>query len=57
MTMENGTAYVMPFPSIGIRTMVQYIRDAQTDDAIGFWGDQPGKAAVDLPEASLCPVR
>ncbi|NND96899.1 MAG: phytanoyl-CoA dioxygenase family protein [Pirellulaceae bacterium] len=52
MTIENGTAYVMPFSTIGIRSLVEHIRDEVTGDKIGYFGDQPGIAAV-VPAGSV----
>ena len=52
MALENGTAYVMPFSTIGIRTLVEHVRDAQTGDKIGYFGSEPGVAAV-VPAGSL----
>ncbi len=52
MTIENGTAYVLPFSTCGIRTRVEHIRDPVTGDKIGYFGDQPGVPAV-VPAGSL----
>ena len=52
MTEENGTAYVMPFSRVGIRTLVEHIRDPKTGDKIGYFGKEPGVPAV-VPAGSL----
>ena len=52
MTIENGTAYVLPFSKSGIRQRVDHIRDSQTGDKTGYFGDEPGIAAV-VPAGSL----
>ncbi|MEZ6134458.1 MAG: phytanoyl-CoA dioxygenase family protein [Pirellulaceae bacterium] len=52
MTLENGTAYVMPYSSIGIKTLVEHIRDPQTGDKVGYFGDNPGIPAI-VPAGSL----
>ena len=52
MTLENGTAWVMPFSKIGIRTLVQHVRDEQTGDKTGYFGDESGVPAV-VPAGSL----
>ena len=52
MTLDNGTAYVLPFSTVGIRTMVEHIRDPDTGDKIGYFGKEPGVPAV-VPAGSL----
>lgn len=52
MTIENGTAYVLPFSKVGIRTIVEHIRDPQSGDKIGYFGSEPGVPAV-VPAGSL----
>jgi ectoine hydroxylase-related dioxygenase (phytanoyl-CoA dioxygenase family) len=52
MTIENGTAYVLPFSQIGVRTLVEHVRDPQTGDKTGYFGDLPGVPAV-VPAGSL----
>lgn len=52
MTEENGTAYVLPFSTVGIRSLVEHIRDPQTGDKIGYFGKEPGIPAV-VPAGSL----
>lgn len=52
MTLENGTAFVMPFSRIGIRTLVEHVRDPATGDKSGYFGAEPGVAAV-VPAGSL----
>jgi ectoine hydroxylase-related dioxygenase (phytanoyl-CoA dioxygenase family) len=52
MSEENGTAYVLPFSTVGIRTLVEHIRDPKTGDKIGYFGKEPGLPAV-VPAGSL----
>lgn len=52
MTLENGTAYVMPYSRIGIRTLVEHILDPDTGDKVGYFGDDPGVPAI-VPAGSL----
>ena len=52
MTLENGTAYVMPFSTIGVKTLVEHIRDPETGDKTGYFGKEPGIPAV-VPAGSL----
>ena len=52
MTAENGTASVLPFSKVGIRTIVEHIRDPQTGDKIGYFGTESGIPAI-VPAGSL----
>lgn len=52
MTIENGTAWILPTSKLGIRTRVQHIRDEQSGDRIGYFGDDPGIPAI-VPAGSL----
>lgn len=52
MTLENGTAYVMPYSRIGIRSLVEHIRNPETGDKVGYFGSDPGIPAV-VPAGSL----
>ena len=42
MTIENGTAYVLPFSTVGIRTLVEHVRDPATGDKTGYFGKEVG---------------
>jgi ectoine hydroxylase-related dioxygenase (phytanoyl-CoA dioxygenase family) len=52
MTEENGTVYVMPFSTIGVRTLVEHVRDPKTGDKVGYFGKEPGVPAI-VPAGSL----
>lgn len=52
MTLENGTAYVMPFSTVGIRSLVEHIRDPETGDKTGYFGREPGLPAI-VPAGSV----
>lgn len=52
MSEENGTAYVLPFSTVGIRSLVEHIRDKETGDKVGYFGKEPGIPAV-VPAGSL----
>ena len=52
MTLENGTAYVLPYSKVGIRTLVEHIRDPETGDKCGYFGEEPGVPAI-VPAGSL----
>lgn len=52
MTLENGTAWVLPYSRSGIRSLVEHIRDPETGDKVGYFGSEPGIPAV-VPAGSL----
>jgi ectoine hydroxylase-related dioxygenase (phytanoyl-CoA dioxygenase family) len=52
MTLENGTAFVLPWSQCGIRSRVEHLRDEETGDKIGYFGSEPGIPAV-VPAGSL----
>jgi ectoine hydroxylase-related dioxygenase (phytanoyl-CoA dioxygenase family) len=52
MTLENGTVFVMPYSQIGIRSLVEHIRDPDSGDKIGYFGTETGIPAV-VPAGSL----
>lgn len=52
MTLENGTTFVMPYSTIGIRTLVEHIRDPVLGDKVGYFGREPGIPAI-VPAGSL----
>ena len=52
MTVENGTAWVLPYSTAGIRTLVEHIRDPETGDKVGYFGKEPGIPAI-VPAGSL----
>ena len=42
----------MPHSTIGIRSLVEHIRDPQTGDKVGYFGKEPGIPAI-VPAGSL----
>ena len=52
MTLENGTAFMMPFSTIGIRSLVEHIRNPETGDKVGYFGSEPGIPAI-VPAGSV----
>jgi ectoine hydroxylase-related dioxygenase (phytanoyl-CoA dioxygenase family) len=52
MTLDNGTVFVMPYSQIGIRSLVEHIRDPETGDKIGYFGKEAGVSAI-VPAGSL----
>lgn len=52
VTVENGTAWVLPYSRVGIRTLVEHIRDPATGDKAGYFGPEPG-VPVEAPAGSV----
>lgn len=52
MTEENGTAYVLPYSDVGIKSLVEHIRDETTGDKVGYFGKEQGVPAI-VPAGSL----
>lgn len=42
MTEANGTIYVLPFSKAGVRRRVDHVREAVSNDLVGYHGDEPG---------------
>ena len=40
MSVENGTAWVLPWSTCGIRSRVEHIRDPDTGDKVGYFGSE-----------------
>lgn len=52
MSEENGTVRIMPFTRVGIRSFVKHIQEEGSNDLIGYFGDDPGVAAI-VPAGSI----
>ena len=46
MTLENGTAWVLPFSKAGTREVVEHVRDPETGDRVGYFGTEEGVPIV-----------
>jgi ectoine hydroxylase-related dioxygenase (phytanoyl-CoA dioxygenase family) len=42
MSEANGTIYVLPYSRSGVRDTVKHVKEAGTNDMIGYQGDDPG---------------
>ncbi|MDA0348823.1 MAG: phytanoyl-CoA dioxygenase family protein [Verrucomicrobia bacterium] len=42
----NGTVYILPASRFGKRELVDHVRDPQTNDRIGYHGDDPGDPII-----------
>jgi ectoine hydroxylase-related dioxygenase (phytanoyl-CoA dioxygenase family) len=49
---ENGTVWLLPYSRAGTRAAVEHIRDPETNDLIGYVGDDPGDPLI-LPAGSI----
>ncbi len=49
---DNGTAWVMPYSKIGIKTLVEHVRDPETGDKTGYFGNEPGVPII-APAGSI----
>ena len=52
MSEANGTVRVMPFTRVGIRSFVKHIKEKGSNDLVGYFGDDPGVAAI-VPVGSI----
>lgn len=52
VNLENGTVYLLPYSQVGIRTVVQHIKDPKTNDQVGYFGKDPGIPAI-VPAGSI----
>jgi ectoine hydroxylase-related dioxygenase (phytanoyl-CoA dioxygenase family) len=48
----NGTVYLLPFSRAGTRDVVEHHRDPETNDMIGYTGDDPGDPLI-MPAGSI----
>lgn len=49
---ENGTVYLLPYSRVGTREMVPHIKDPETNDKVGYFGDDPGIPLI-VPAGSI----
>jgi ectoine hydroxylase-related dioxygenase (phytanoyl-CoA dioxygenase family) len=52
MTEANGTVYLLPYSRAGTRSVVKHVRDRETGDLIGYFGDDPGDPVI-VPAGSI----
>jgi ectoine hydroxylase-related dioxygenase (phytanoyl-CoA dioxygenase family) len=52
MTEANGTVYLLPYSRAGTRGVVKHVRDRETGDLIGYFGDDPGDPVI-VPAGSI----
>jgi ectoine hydroxylase-related dioxygenase (phytanoyl-CoA dioxygenase family) len=52
MSEANGTVYLLPYSRAGTRDVVKHVRDEQSNDMIGYFGDDPGDPVI-VPAGSI----
>jgi len=52
MTEANGTAYLLPYSRAGTRDVVEHVRDQESNDLVGYFGDDPGDPLI-VPAGSI----
>lgn len=43
---ENGTVYLLPYEVAGTRVRIDHVLDKETNDEVGYFGDNPGVPAI-----------
>jgi ectoine hydroxylase-related dioxygenase (phytanoyl-CoA dioxygenase family) len=52
VTAANGTVYLLPYSRAGTRDVVEHVRDDETNDLVGYFGDDPGDPVI-VPAGSI----
>jgi ectoine hydroxylase-related dioxygenase (phytanoyl-CoA dioxygenase family) len=52
MTEANGTVYLLPYSRAGTRDVVEHVRDQETGDLVGYFGDDSGDPVI-VPAGSI----
>jgi ectoine hydroxylase-related dioxygenase (phytanoyl-CoA dioxygenase family) len=52
VTEANGTVYLLPYSRAGTRDVVEHVRDADSNDLVGYSGDDPGDPVI-VPAGSI----
>jgi ectoine hydroxylase-related dioxygenase (phytanoyl-CoA dioxygenase family) len=52
MTEANGTVYLLPYSRAGTRDVVKHVRDEESNDLVGYFGDDPGDPVI-VPAGSV----
>jgi len=52
MTEANGTVYLLPYERAGTSDVVPHMRDEESNDLVGYFGDDPGDP-VTVPAGSI----
>jgi ectoine hydroxylase-related dioxygenase (phytanoyl-CoA dioxygenase family) len=52
MTEANGTVYLLPYSRGGTRAVVKHARDIESNDLVGYFGNDPGDPVI-VPAGSI----
>jgi ectoine hydroxylase-related dioxygenase (phytanoyl-CoA dioxygenase family) len=52
MTEANGTVYLLPYSRAATRDVVKHVRDQETGDLVGYFGEDAGDAVI-VPAGSI----
>ena len=52
VTEANGTVYLLPYSRAGAREVVEHVREEETNDLVGYFGDDPGDPVL-VPAGSI----
>jgi ectoine hydroxylase-related dioxygenase (phytanoyl-CoA dioxygenase family) len=52
VTEANGTVYLLPYSRAGTRDVVKHARDEDSNDLVGYFGDDPGDPVI-VPAGSI----
>ena len=50
----NGTVYLLPYARAGTRDVVTHVRDQETNDMVGYFGDDPGDPVIASAGSIAC---
>jgi ectoine hydroxylase-related dioxygenase (phytanoyl-CoA dioxygenase family) len=54
VTEANGTVYLLPYSRAGTRDVVEHVRDEETNDMVGYFGDDPGDPIIARAGSIAC---
>jgi ectoine hydroxylase-related dioxygenase (phytanoyl-CoA dioxygenase family) len=52
MTEANGTVYLLPYSRAGTRDVIEHVRDEESNDLVGYFGDDTGDPVI-VPAGSI----
>jgi ectoine hydroxylase-related dioxygenase (phytanoyl-CoA dioxygenase family) len=52
VTEANGTVYLLPYSRAGTRDVVEHVREDESNDLVGYFGDDPGDPVL-VPAGSI----
>lgn len=52
VTEENGTVYMLPYDKAGTKDKIEHVKDPDSNDRVGYFGDDPGVPVI-APAGSI----